>query len=63
MLLVLRGKTLLEASSTFLWPKTAENVLDDILKETVLEMQRLEVEDEAETQADTLQNSSALENI
>ena len=53
MLLVLCGKTLLEASSTLLWFKTAENVLDDILKETVLEMQRLEVEDEAETQADT----------
>lgn len=68
----------------------AEKVLDDILEETVLEMQRwvllcelalenhnaqcliwfffffiyrLEVEDEAETQADTLRNSSTLENI
>lgn len=41
----------------------AEKVLDDILEETVLEMQRLEVEDEVEIQADNLQNSSTLENI
>ncbi|KAL9981108.1 hypothetical protein ACROYT_G009771 [Oculina patagonica] len=41
----------------------AEKVLDDVLEETVLEMQRLEVEGEAEIQADNLQNSSTLENI
>jgi len=41
----------------------AEKVLDDILEETVHEMQRLEEDDEADVQADTLQNSSTLENI
>lgn len=41
----------------------AEKVLDDILEDTVLEMQRLELEDDVQRQADNLQNSSTLENI
>ncbi|XP_027053850.1 protein moonraker-like [Pocillopora damicornis] len=41
----------------------AEKVLDDILEDTVLEMQRLEIEDDVEMQADDLQNSSSLDNI
>jgi len=41
----------------------AEKILDDILEETVLEMQRLEFEDDAENEAHELQDSSTLENI
>ncbi|XP_068750327.1 protein moonraker-like isoform X2 [Montipora capricornis] len=41
----------------------AEKVLDDILEETVVEMQRLELEEDAESQASDVQNSSTLENI
>ncbi|XP_015761719.1 PREDICTED: protein moonraker-like isoform X4 [Acropora digitifera] len=41
----------------------AEKILDDILEETVVEMQRLEFEDDAESEAHELQDSSTLENI